>query len=123
MLKGPLVKLMVGPGELRGIFQHDSLILLCEYENVKLLKKMSLVQGEQTNKIDIIFPLTELQLQVFTIFPSSRKIYFHRTSLAGSFAQHQPKPEGVRAPCVYEVTPSMNFGGTTRCLWSGELER
>lgn len=51
-----MVRLMVGPGDLKGIFQHDSLILLCEYENVKLLKQMSLVKGKQTNKIDNFFP-------------------------------------------------------------------
>lgn len=29
---------------------------MCEDENVKLLKKMSIVQGELTNKIDFFFP-------------------------------------------------------------------
>lgn len=115
-----MARLMVGPGDLKGIFQHDSLILMCEYENVKLLKKMSIVQGELTNKIDF-FPPDRATIAVFHYLSLQQKNLFPQTSLTSSLVWHQPKPEGVRAPCVHKVAPNMNFGDTTRCLWSGEL--
>lgn len=54
--KGHMFRLMFGPGYHKDIFQHDYLILLCEYKNTKLLKQMSLVQRGKTNKTDF-FPL------------------------------------------------------------------
>lgn len=73
-----MVRLMIGLGDLRDVFQHDSLILLCEYVNVKLLEQMNLVQGEQTNKTDIFSPARatiavfhRLSLQQKTVFPQN----------------------------------------------------
>lgn len=105
-----MARLMVGLGDLRDVFQRVPLILLCEYVNVKLLEQMNLVQGEQTNKIDI-FPPAGATIAVFHHLSLQQKTVFPQNLLDQLIGSAPAQPRGSqRTLCAWGCTKHALWG-------------